>query len=133
MATKFPVDAAQRTRMIGIAIAAWTDLEDLTTCVRLATVMWVPTVAAWAGARNRWYPRSWRSIDVAVLVLAVAGAIGAVNHAATLTQAGRIGVSRTRHVYAVPIVLLAHLMVRTLPSGEGAAARRRAGMRLGSP
>jgi hypothetical protein len=44
-----------------------------------------------------------------------------------------IGVSRTQYVYAVVIVLLAYLMARTLPSGEGVATRGTAGMRLESP
>ena len=35
--------------------------------------MWVPAVAAWTLAWNRWCPRPWRSIDVSAVVLAVAG------------------------------------------------------------
>lgn len=60
------------------AIVSWTDLEDLRTYAWLASVMWVPTVAAWTLAWNRWNPRPWRSIDAAAIVLAGAGIVGAV-------------------------------------------------------
>jgi hypothetical protein len=157
------------------AIVAWTDLEDLVTYVWLAAVMWVPAVAAWTWAWNRWCPRPWRNIDVAAVVLAIAGIIGAVIHSASLTQGSRlgsiallvvigariaasgpmrtlalvtlasimaglfgaelldpigvpgiwfpfgIGVSRTQYVYAVIVVLLAFLIVRTLYSNKEAA------------
>ena len=48
--------------------------------------MWVPAVAAWTLAWNRWCLRPWRSIDVSAVVLAVAGIIGAVIHSASVTQ-----------------------------------------------
>lgn len=178
--------ALMAIRRLGNATVAWTDLEGLRTYAWLAKVMWVPTVATWTWAWNRWPARPWRSIDAAALVLAIVGAIGAVNQAAILMQGSRlgsiallvvigvrivrsgpmrilapvtlaaivaglfgevldtigvpgiwfpfgIGVSRTQYVYAVVIVLLAYLMARTLPSGEGVATRGTAGMRLESP
>ena len=73
------------------AIVAWTDLQDLATYAWLATVMWVPTVAAWTLAWNRWCPVPWRGIDVSATVLAVAGIVGAVMHSAVVTSGSRLG------------------------------------------
>jgi len=73
------------------ALTAWTDLVDLGTYAWQASVGWVPAVAAWIWAWNRWSLRPWRSIDVAALVLAVAGIIGAVSHWANVTSASRLG------------------------------------------
>jgi len=53
-------------------------------------VMWVPTVAAWTLAWNRWCLRPWRSIDVLAVVLAVAGIIGAVIPSASVTNVSRL-------------------------------------------
>jgi hypothetical protein len=78
-------------RRLNNAIFAWTDLQDLDTYALLAKVMWVPTVAAWALAWNRWCLPPWRSIDVSAAVLAVAGIIGAVIHSAGVTRASRLG------------------------------------------
>ncbi len=47
-------------RRLNNAIVAWTDLMDLPTYAWLATFMWMPTVAAWALAWNRWCERRWR-------------------------------------------------------------------------
>jgi len=83
--------ALMATRRLNNAIVAWTDLMDLTTYAWLASVMWVPVVAAWTLAWNRWCLRPWRSIDVAALVLAIAGIIGAVIHSASVTSGSRLG------------------------------------------
>ncbi len=77
-------------RRLNNAIVAWTDLMDLPTYAWLASVMWVPAVAAWALAWNRWSRRSWGSIDVAAVVLAVAGIVGAVIAVPTAAVAWRI-------------------------------------------
>ncbi len=77
-------------RRLNNAIVSWTDLQDLTTYSWLASVMWVPAVAAWTLAWNRWCLRPWRSIDVAAVVLAVAGIIGAVIHSANVTRGSRL-------------------------------------------
>jgi hypothetical protein len=53
--------------------------------------MWVPAVAAWTLAWNRWSLRPWRSIDVSAVVLAVAGIFGAVTHSASVTSGSRLG------------------------------------------
>jgi hypothetical protein len=71
---------ADSSRRLNNAIVAWTDLQDLATCGRLASVMWVPTVAAWKLDWNRWCPVPWRSIDVSATVLAVAGSVANAAH-----------------------------------------------------
>ncbi|WP_225578497.1 glycoside hydrolase family 2 [Rhodanobacter sp. 7MK24] len=72
------------------AIVAWTDLEGLATYAWLASVMWIPTVAAWTCAWNRWCPRPWSSVDAAALALAVVGMIGVAIHSASWTSASRL-------------------------------------------
>jgi hypothetical protein len=78
-------------RRLNNAITAWTDLEDLATYAWLASVMWIPTVATWTWAWNRWCPRPWRSIDMAALALAIAAIVGVAMHSATWTSASRLG------------------------------------------
>ena len=78
-------------RRLNNAIVAWTDLMDLRTYSWLASWMWVPTVAFWTLAWNRWRLRPWRSIDVSAVVLAVAAIVGAVTHAASVTSGSRLG------------------------------------------
>jgi hypothetical protein len=53
--------------------------------------MWVPAVAAWALAWNRWCPRPWRNIDLSAAVLAVAAIVGVVIHSASVTRSDRLG------------------------------------------
>jgi hypothetical protein len=53
--------------------------------------MWVPAVAAWALAWNRWCSRPSRIIDVSAVVLAVAAIIGVVVHSASVTRGSRLG------------------------------------------
>jgi hypothetical protein len=162
--------ALMAARRLNNAIVAWTDLQDLATYAWLASVMWVPAVAAWTLAWNRWCLPPWRSIDVSAVVLAAAGIVAAVIHSASVTSGSRfgsialfvvigarivrsgpirilalvtlamivaglfggelldtigvpgiwfpfgIGVSRTQHVYAIALPLLAFLIVRTLLS-----------------
>ena len=83
--------ALMAARRLNNAIVAWTDLMDLPTYSWLASVMWIPIVAAWALAWNRWCLRPWRSIDVATLVLAVVAIIGTGIHSASLTRGSRLG------------------------------------------
>jgi len=78
-------------RRLNNAIVAWTDLQDLATYAWLASVMWVPTVAAWTMAWNRWSERPWRSIDVAAGVLAVAGLVGALMPLESVKSVSRFG------------------------------------------
>ena len=83
--------ALMAARRLNNAIVSWTDLMDLPTYSWLAKVMWIPTVAAWTLAWNRWDARPLRSIDGAALVLAVAEIIGAVTHSTTVTSVSRLG------------------------------------------
>ena len=76
-------------RRLDNALVSWTDLMDLRTYSALAKFMWMPTVAAWALAWNRWSGRPWRTIDAAALAILVAQVIGAVAHSASLTGASR--------------------------------------------
>jgi len=83
--------AFMASRRLNNAIVAWTDLQDLRTYAWLASWMWVPAVAAWAFAWNRWCPRPSRIIDLLAVVLAVAATIGAVLHSPSVTRGGRLG------------------------------------------
>jgi hypothetical protein len=96
--------ALMAARRLNNAIVAWTDLMDLRTYSWLASWMWVPTVALWTLAWNRWRLRPWRSIDVAAVVLAVAGIVGAVTHAAIVTRGSRLGSIAVFLLIAVLIV-----------------------------
>jgi len=78
-------------RRLNNAIVAWTDLEDLVTYGRLASVLWVLAVAAWILAWNRWCARAWRSIDALASVLAVIGIVGSVHHLSSVTSYSRLG------------------------------------------
>jgi hypothetical protein len=73
------------------AIVSWTDLMDLTAYAWQASVLWVPAVAAWTWAWNRWCLPPSRSIDVSAAVLAAAGILGAEIPSGSLTRASRIG------------------------------------------
>src|SRR6476620_10909001 len=83
--------ALMAARRLNNAITAWTDLMDLATYAWLASVMWVPAVAAWTLAWNRWCLRPWRSIDVSAVILAVAGIFGAVIPSASVRSGSRLG------------------------------------------
>jgi hypothetical protein len=99
--------ALMAARRLNNAIVAWTDLMDLDTYAWLASTMWVPIVAAWTLAWNRWCLPPWRSIDVAAVVLAVAGIVGAVMHLPSLTRGSRLA----------SIALLVVIGVRVVRSG----------------
>jgi len=77
-------------RRLNNALAAWTDVLDLKTYSFLAKYMWMPAVAAWAFAWNRWCARPWRSIDAAALVIMVAQIAGTAMHAASVTSISRL-------------------------------------------
>ena len=83
--------ALMAARRLNNAIVAWTDLQDLATYAWLAKVMWIPAVAAWALAWNRWCLPAWRNVDVSAGVLAVVAIIGAVIQSAAVTSASRFG------------------------------------------
>ena len=83
--------AFMAARRLNNAIVAWTDLQSLATYAWLASWMWVPAVAAWVLAWNRWCPPASRGIDLAAVMLAVVGAAGAAAHATTVTTISRLG------------------------------------------
>jgi hypothetical protein len=70
-------------------------------------MMWIPTVAAWTLAWNRWCRPAWKSIDVMAVVLAIAEAIGAVIPSASVTSGSRL----------VSIALFVVIGARILHSG----------------
>lgn len=81
--------ALMAIRRLNNATVAWTDWMDLTTYAWLASVMWVPTLAAWTLAWNRWCLPPWPSIDVAAVVLAVAATAGTITQSAAVTSVTR--------------------------------------------
>jgi hypothetical protein len=83
--------AFMAARRLNNAIVAWTDLQDLRTYSWLATWMWVPAVAAWSLAWNRWCSRPSRSIDLLTAVLTAASLAGVATHSAQLTHVTRLG------------------------------------------
>lgn len=115
--------ALTAARRLSNAIVSWTDLVDLTTYAWLASVMWVPAVAAWTLAWNRWCLRPWRSIDVSAVVLAVAGIFGAVIHSASVTSGSRLGsialfvVIGARIVRSGPMQILALVTLASIMAG----------------
>jgi hypothetical protein len=115
--------ALTAARRLNNAIVSWTDLEDLTTYAWLASVMWVPAVAAWTLAWNRWCLPPWRSIDGSAVALAVAGICGAVIPSATVTSGSRLGsialfvVIGARIVRSRPMQILALITVASIMAG----------------
>jgi hypothetical protein len=83
--------ALMAARRLNNAIVAWTDLQSLSTYAWLASVMWVPTMAAWTLAWNRWCLRPWRIVDVSAVALAVAATVGVATHSASVTSGCRFG------------------------------------------
>ena len=96
--------ALTAARRLNNAITSWTDLMDVTTYSALAKVMWIPTVAAWTLAWNRWCARPWRSLDVAAVVIAIAKIVGVLTDSASVTTVGRLGSIALFVVIAVRIV-----------------------------
>jgi hypothetical protein len=82
--------ALTAARRLNNAIVAWTDLMDVPTYSWLANVMWIPTVAAWTMAWNRWSGRPWRSVDVLAAGVAVAELFGALTPSTTVMKASRL-------------------------------------------
>jgi hypothetical protein len=91
-------------RRLNNAIVAWSDLQSLPTYAWLASWMWVPAVAAWAMAWNRWCARPWRSIDVSAVALAIAAIAGIVLDAASVTRGARLAFIALFVAIAVRIV-----------------------------
>lgn len=82
--------ALMAARRLNNAIVAWTDLQSLATYAWFAKVLWIPAVAAWAAAWNRWCLPAWRSIDLSAALLMCLAIIGATTDSAALTTASRL-------------------------------------------
>lgn len=106
--------AFMASRRLNNAIVAWTDLQELRTYSWLATWMWIPAIAAWAFAWNRWCARPLRSIDIAAAVLAIAAIIGAVIHSASVTRYARLGMIALFVVIGVRIARAGAMRVMAL-------------------
>jgi hypothetical protein len=115
-------------RRLNNAITAWTDLQDLATYAWLAKVMWIPTVAVWILAWNRWSRRPWQTIDVLAVVLAGAAIVGTMSQWPGVTTGSRLGslallvVTGARTVRGGPMRILAlgtlALIIAALFGGE---------------
>jgi len=92
------------SRRLNNAIVAWSDLQPLTTYSWLASWMWVPALAAWALAWNRWCARRWRSVDLAALALALAAIVAIALHSASAMRDVRLAFIALFVVIAVRIV-----------------------------
>jgi hypothetical protein len=91
-------------RRLNNAIVSWTDLQDLTTYSSLAKVMWVPTMAAWVLAWNRWCGRPGRSVDALAVALAVVGLVGALAELPAWASTSRYGFIALFGVIAVRVI-----------------------------
>ena len=96
--------ALMASRRLNNAIVAWSDLQPLTTYSWLASWMWVPALAAWALAWNRWCARRWRSVDLAALALALAAIVAIALHSASAMRDVRLAFIALFVVIAVRIV-----------------------------
>ena len=112
--------ALMAARRLNNSIVAWTDVMDLVTYAWLASVMWIPVVAAWTLAWSRWCLPRWRSIDVFAVVLAVVGIVGTMIHSANMTRVSRLGsialfvVVGARIVRSGPMRILALVTLATI-------------------
>ncbi|MFL6629079.1 MAG: hypothetical protein ACJ8G1_21735 [Vitreoscilla sp.] len=77
-------------RRLDNALVSWTDLMDLPTYSVLARYLWMPALAAWALAWNRWRAPPWRTLDAAALAIMAAQVGGVVTHSAGVAGASRL-------------------------------------------
>ena len=96
--------ALMAARRLNNALVSWTDMMDLPTYSWLARFMWMPAVAAWALAWNRWRQRAWKSIDASAVAILVAQIAGAVTHSASVTSVSRLASIALFAVIAARIV-----------------------------
>ena len=96
--------ALMAVRRLDNALVSWTDMMDLPTYSWLARFMWMPAVAAWALAWNRWRQRPWKSIDASAVAIMVAQIVGAVTHSASVTSVSRLAAIALFVVIAARIV-----------------------------
>ena len=96
--------ALMAARRLDNALVSWTDMMDLPTYSLLARFMWMPAVAAWALAWNRWRQSPWKSIDASAFAIMVAQIVGAVTHSASVASASRLAAIALFVVIAARIV-----------------------------
>jgi hypothetical protein len=96
--------ALTAARRLDNALVSWTDVMDLPTYSLLAKFMWMPAVAAWALAWNRWRQRPWKSIDASAVAIMVAQIVGAVTPSASVTSVSRLAAIALFVVIAARIV-----------------------------
>ncbi len=82
--------ALMALRRLDNALVAWTDVLDLKAYSALAKYLWMPAVAAWLLAWNRWPGRPWRTFDAGAIAVMVAAIVGTAAHAAGITSVSRI-------------------------------------------
>jgi len=92
-------------RRLDNALVSWTDLMDLPTYSVLARYLWMPTLAAWALAWNRWRQPPWRTVDAAALAIMAAQVVGAATRSAGVASASRLAAIALFLVLALRIVL----------------------------
>lgn len=79
-------------RRLNNAIVSWTDFMDLRTYSFLASYMWMPTVAAWTFAWNRWSRIASPIVDVLAFAIMIAQILAAATGAPTnVVAAARVG------------------------------------------
>ena len=96
--------ALMAARRLDNALVSWTDMMDLPTYSLLARFMWMPAVAAWALAWNRWRQSPWKSIDASAFAIMVAQIVGAVTHSASVASVSRLAAIALFVVIAARIV-----------------------------
>jgi hypothetical protein len=82
--------ALMAARRLNNALVSWTDVMDLPTYSLLARFMWMPTLATWALAWNRWRQPPCKGIDAVALAIMAAQIAGEVLHSASVTGASRL-------------------------------------------
>ena len=78
-------------RRLNNALVSWTDVMDLRTYSWMAKFLWMPAVAAWALAFNRWCARPWRIIDGAAVAIMLAEIAAVEAHWGRVTSISRWG------------------------------------------
>jgi hypothetical protein len=96
--------ALMAARRLENALVAWTDLLDLRAYSSGARFLWMPAVAAWALAWNRWRQPPWRSIDAAALAILAAQVVAALAHAARVASVSRLAALALLLVISVRMV-----------------------------
>lgn len=103
-------------RRLNNALVSWTDVMDLPTYSLLAKYLWMPAVAAWALAWNRWRQRAWWSIDAAAVAIMVAQIAGTAMHSPGVSSASRLASIALFVVIAARLVVDGGLRTHALPT-----------------